>query len=440
MNKLGLGIAVVVIGGLAAVPYITGVVIERQLSGMKALPGMGAGGVWSVDSYQRGYLSSEVTSSLTFNTGDEQVVLHFKQDISQVPSWDGRYASIRSVWVPDTNVKPEVEKLFNGKEPVVFNTALNILGGSHTRGDIAPVNVEGLDFSGGKVTIDTARNGHFGYGMVIDNFSAIDPESRTGSDIPVVLKGINLTAEGQMAANGIAWDGQAELKVASLSKGQEGSIQGLGITMSSKRTGDDFAVTTGFDVAKADFPNMPAASRNMTNLAYHFSLSRLDALAIEKIYMQIQQAQKQGKTDQKQLTQAMTLTLMSEMPALLNRGPQFELKPARMTMPSGDVVLNFSVALPPGHATEVMSNPMSLLNLLDMQGDFTVPQAALKAMLSESGQADDDTQLNALIQAGYVSRDNGLLKTKFTFKSGHLTINDKPSDDLLGSLGALVPR
>jgi uncharacterized protein YdgA (DUF945 family) len=440
MSKLGVAIAAVVIGGLAAAPYVTGVIIEKQLSGMKALPGMGSGAVWSVDSYQRGYLSSTATSRLTINTADEHLVIHFKQDISQVPSWDGRYASIRSVWVPDANVKPEVEKLFNGKEPVVFTTALNIMGGSHTQGDIAPVNVAGLDFSGGKVTIDTARNGHFAYGMVIDNFSAVDPESSTGSDIPVVLKGINLTAKGQMAASGIAWDGQAELKVASLSKGQEGSIQGLGITMSSKRTGDDFAVSTGFDVAKADFPNMPTATRDMTNLAYHFRLSRLDAPAIEKIYMQIQQAQKQGMTDQKQLTQAMTLTLMSEMTALLNRGPQFELKPARMTLPSGDVVLNFSVALPPGHASEVMSNPMSLLDLLDMQGDFSVPQATLMTALNESGQAADDTQLNALVQQGYISRDNGLLKTKFAFKSGHLTINDKPSDNLLGTLGAMVPR
>ena len=54
MGKLAGAIAVVVVGGLAAVPYVTGVMIEKQLTTMKTLPGLGSDFVWSVDSYQRG--------------------------------------------------------------------------------------------------------------------------------------------------------------------------------------------------------------------------------------------------------------------------------------------------------------------------------------------------------------------------------------------------
>ncbi|HUN00327.1 MAG: YdgA family protein [Halothiobacillaceae bacterium] len=440
MGKLGVAIAVVVVGGLAATPYVTGVLIEHKLSGIKALPGMGGGAVWSVDSFQRGYLSSTATSSLTLNTDDEHLVIHFKQEISQVPSWDGSYATIRSVWVPDADVKPKIDKLFNGKEPVVFNTALTVFGDSHTQGIVAPVSVEGVDFSGGKITIDTARSGHFDYGMAIDHFSVQNPESTAPSEAPVVLKGIQLIADGQMSAHNIAWDSQAALKIASASKGTEGALQGFSLSMNSKRTGDDYALTMGFDLDKADLPDMPIAMRDMSHFHYRFSLSRLDAPAIEKLYLQMQQAQQQGVTDTTQLAQAMTATMISELPALLNRGPKFEVNPVRITLPAGDVVLNFSAELPPGHGAEGLSNPTGLLDLLSMKGDFTVPRAALIAALNESGQAADDAQLDTLIQQGYVSFDNGLLKTKFVYKDGHLSINDKPSDNLLGILGAMAPR
>lgn len=440
MSKLGFAIAAVVVGGLAAAPYVTGVMIENQLSGMKALPGMGAGAVWSVDSFERGYLTSTATSRLTLNTGDERVVIHFKQTINQLPGLDGSYARIRSIWVPDATIKPEVDKFFAGKEPVVFNTAIGIFGGTQTQGTIAPVSAEGADFSGGKITLDTARNGHFAYGMSIDHISWLDFESTKRPETPIVIKGVNLTADGQMGADHIAWDSQAALKIASMSKGAEGAMQGFGLTMTSKRTGDDYAVTMGFDVKNADFPDMPAAMRDMSNLQYHFSLSRLDAPAVEKIYVQIRQAQQQGITDTEQLTQAMTASMMSELPAILNRGPKFELNPVRATLPAGDMVLNFSVELPPGHGAEGLRNPMGLLALLDMKGDFTVPQAALITALSQSGQAANDTQLNALIQQGYIARDNGMLKTKFAFNNAHLTINDKPADNLLGVLGAMAPK
>lgn len=440
MNKLGMAIGVVVIAGLAAVPYVSGMMIEQSISGTKALPGMGQSVIWSVDSFQRGYLSSTATSHLTIVTPAERVVLHFKQEISQVPGLDGRYASIRSTWVPDAAMKPDIDKLFAGKQPLVLNTALTIFGGSHTQGVIAPVVAEGLNFSGGTVTIDTASSGHFAYGMAIDGLSAIDPEEAVQSPVPVIFKGVNLAADGQMSAHDVVWDSQAVLKVASVSKGQEGSLSGLGLTMKSQRTGDDYAVNMGFDVAHAEFPDAPESTRDIKDMKFNFSLSRLDAPAVEQIYQQAQQAQKQGMTDPDQLTQAMTMTMMSQLPALLNRGPKFAINPISFNLPAGEVTLDFSAELPPGHGSEGMSNPMSLLTLLDMKGDFSVPEAALNIALNQAGQAADETQLNQMIQKGYVLRSNGMLKTKFAFNTGHLTINDKPADDLLGTLGALAPR
>ena len=354
-----------------------------------------------------------------------------------MPSLDGRYAQIRTVWVPDADMKAEVEKVFSGKEPVVMNTGLTVWGGSNTQGVIAPMQDDELAFSGGTFSIDTEKNGHFNYGFNADRLSVKDTDMAEGdAAIPMVIQGLDLKSAGQMEASHIAFNSQTVFKVASMSKGAEGSVDGLTFTADTQRTGDDFAVNAGADIAKVSLPDSSASLRDMKNLSYHVSLSRLDAPAMEKIYRQVEQMKTTGSIDEAQLTQV----VMGELPALLNRGPKFEFKPISFEAPAGKTVLNFSAELPAGQGAQMMSNPLLALDLLSMQGDLVMPKATLTAAMAESGQSADESQIDALVSEGYVSDDKGLLKTKFAFQKGHLTINDKPSDDLLHVLGALMPN
>jgi uncharacterized protein YdgA (DUF945 family) len=90
-----------------------------------------------------------------------------------------------------------------------------------------------------------------------------------------------------------------------------------------------------------------------------------------------------------------------------------------------------------------MSNPTSLLNLLDMKGDFSVPEAVYQAAQAEAGsdrQAMNEQQLQQMVQKGYVTQSNGMLSTNFAFKEGQLTINGQPANDLLGVMAAMSPR
>ena len=158
MNKLAIGLGVVIVAGVAAAPYVSGVMIEKRLQSVSALPGMSDGVTWSLDSYQRGYLGSTATSHITIAGADgERYLIHFKQTIDQIPRIDGRYASIQTVWVPDADMKPQVEQLFSGKDPVVLNTALNVFGGSRTLGEFAPINQPQVKFSGGTLTSTRRR-------------------------------------------------------------------------------------------------------------------------------------------------------------------------------------------------------------------------------------------------------------------------------------------
>ena len=445
MNKLAIGLGVVIVAGVAAAPYVSGMMIEKRMQSVSALPGVSDGMTWSMDSFQRGYLSSTATSHLTLATADGQrYFVHFKQTIDQVPNIDGRYATIRTVWVPDADMKPEVERLFAGKEPMVLNTTLSVFGGSHTEGDFAPINQPQVTFSGGKVTIDAAASGKFAYTGAFDSLNITGKKDEAGMPQSAAFKGITLDADGVMDKKShIAWNSQFAMKVASLTVGNEGAVSGLALTSHSLRTGDNFAVDVGLNVAKADFSTAPPAFRSMNDLKFKYGVSRVDAPAFEEIIKQIQQAQKQGANDPDQMKQVMGMTVMSHLPALLDAGPKFEIDPISFKLPDGTVALHFSAELPPGHGSDGMSNPTSLLDLLDMKGDFSVPEAVYQAVQAEAGpdrQAVNQQQLEQMIQKGYVTQIGGMLSTNFAFKDGQLTINGQPANDLMGVMAAMSAR
>jgi uncharacterized protein YdgA (DUF945 family) len=443
MNKLVLGLGVVIVAGAAAAPYVSGMVIEQRLKSTTALPGVSDGMAWSVDSFQRGYLSSTATSHLTFDSAEgDRIEVHFKQTINQMPSLSGRYATIETVWVPDAKMKPEVDRLFAGKEPMVLNTSLNIFGGSHTEGVFAPINQPEVTFSGGKLTIDTAASGKFSY---TGAFDSLNVSNKGGDeDIPdsAGFKGITLDADGVMDTKShIAWNGQFVMKVASVTVGEEGSLSGLTLTSHSKRTGDNFAVDLGLDLAKAEFSAAPPAFRSMQDFKFKYGFSNIDAPAMEDVIKKIQQAQKQGEDDPEQMKQVLTMSVMGNLPALLNAGPKFEIDPISFKLPGGTVVLHFSAELPPGHGSDGMSNPTSLISLLDMKGDLSVPEAVYQEVQTVAGpdrQAASQQQLEQMIQKGYVTQANGALSTKFAFNAGQLSINGQPANDLMGVLGAVL--
>ncbi|ANJ67849.1 hypothetical protein A9404_11080 [Halothiobacillus diazotrophicus] len=433
------GVGVIVLGGLAAAPYVSGMLIEQRLQGMKVVPGMGGGTVWSLDAYERGYLHSTAKSSVRFDFGKgAPLVLHFRQDIDQIPGLDGRYATVRTVWVPDADQKAAVQEIYGDKDPVSFTTILRMNGSSHTDGDFTPVNKDGVTFSGGKFVQDTTADGRFTSGLTIDSFSATQPKTGNSPPETVTVSGIDLKADGRMSEKHIVWDSNIALNVASMKAGDQGNVSGLSVTGQSARTGDDarFEVTVG--AQKFDFPEAPAWAKPITDMRVNYGLSRISAPVVEKVVAQIQKAKARGDLDSKQLSDDVRETLMSEMPALLDKGPIFTMNPIRFTVPSGPVDFHLSVELPPGHGADGAKNPMLLISLLKVNGDFSAPESLMMDMMAEQGKAENGRKnLDALVQQGYVTQANGMLSTKFAFTDGKLTVNGQPADQMAGMLGAL---
>lgn len=442
MKKVIAGVVgLVVVGGLAAAPYVSGMMIEQRLTGMKVVPGVGSGVIWSLDSFQRGYLHSTAESSVRIDIGEgAPFVLHFKQDIDQMPGLDGRYATIHTVWVPDADQKAAVQEIYGDTPPITFDTVLRVTGSSHTVGTLTPVNKDGVKFSGGQFVQDTASDGRFTSGLTIDSFEASKPDGKSGPQ-SVTVKGIALQADGQMTPEHIVWDSNVEMKVASMDMGGEGGMSGLSLTGKSSRTGDDAAFDITFGVQKFDFPGAPDWAKPITDMRVNYALSRISAPVMEKVIEQIQAAKAQGPLDSEQLGKELGQTMIGEMPALLDRGPIFTMNPVSFTVPAGTVTLHLSAELPPGHGEEGSKNPLMLISLLKVQGDYSAPESLMMDMMAEQGPAKAENgqkNLDALVQQGYVTRENGILSTKFAFIDGKLTINGQPADQMAGMLGALA--
>ncbi len=436
MNKLGLVAAVVVVGAVAAAPFVSGMMIEQRIKAYQLPASVPVGTVWHLDSYQRGYLHSTALSTLSFSSPSlaEPMRIQIKQDIDQVPGLDGRLATIRTTWLPTPEVKAELAKVLGDKEPVAFDTAVLLTGATHTTGTIAAFSMPQAQFSGGTIRLDTAKGGAFDFLMTVDSLSAQDPQDPQ----PTVLKGMKIDGKGVMAPDGVAWNSDFKMSIDSLAA-EQGHVDGVMISGNSVLVGEALNTGVGIDIKSLDFPDLPAAAKGIHDVAIHYRLDGLDKTALTAITEQLRAAQKTEGSDPEQIKQAITMAFMTQLPALLNRGVSFQINPFGFTTHAGKVALNLSVTMPAGHGSEALSNPMGLIEVLTIKGDYTAPQALMSEALGETGEASPaESQINQLIQAGYINANQGILTTNFAFEHGKLSINGKPADDMLGALGALA--
>lgn len=435
MNKLGLVAAVVVVGGVAAAPFVSGMMIEQRFKSYQLPVSVPAGTAWHLDSYQRGYLHSTALSTLSFSSPSlsEPVRIQIKQDIDQMPGLDGRLATIHTTWLPTPEVKAELAKVLGDKEPVAFDTAVLLTGGTHTTGTLAAFSVPQAQFSGGNIQLDTTKGGDFNFLMTVASLAAQSPDDPS----PVVLKGMKIDGKGVMSPEGVAWDSQFNMAIDSLAT-DKGQIGGVVFSGTSAKVGDVLNTGVGVDIKTINFPDLPPAAKGMRNASIHYRVDGLDIKALTAITQQLRDAQKAG-SDPEQIQQAATLALMTQLPDLLNHGVSVQISPAAFETNAGKVALNLSVSLPAGHGQAALSNPMGLIDVLTVKGDYTAPQALMNEALGETDEAPaTQSQINQLIQAGYINANQGVLSTNFVFEHGKLSINGKPADDLLGALGALA--
>lgn len=438
MKKWAIGLVAVIGAGVAAAPFVSGMMIEQRFKAYQLPAGVPAGTEWHLDAYQRGYAHSTALSTLSFASPElkEPIRVQIKQEIDQVPSLTGRLATVRTTWVPSAQVKAELRKLLGDKPPVVLNTAMMLSGATHTTGTLAAFSVPTVQFSGGTLSLDTSKNGHFDFSMAADSLKATDTETPGDNAQPVMMSGLKMGASGVLSPEGVAWDSQFHLGIDSLSSGANGHVGGITLTGKSAQVGSGVNTALGFDIKNVDVPDLPPAAKGMRHIKLHYRIDGLDTKALTAIVQQVRAAQN-AHSDPEQIKQAASMALMAHLPALLNNGVTVQVNPLGFDTDAGKVAFNLSINLPAGQGQQLLKNPTAVISVLTIKGDYSAPQALMNAALSESGKQSETEQINQLIQQGYIKADQGVLSTHFLFEKGQLSINGKPANGLLGAVGAL---
>lgn len=444
MKKVLLALLILVVAGVAAVPYVTGGVIEGRLKHKPHLPGLPKGMAWQVDHFDRGYLRSTATSTLTFHRGNTApVVLHFKHEINQVPALDGSYATIHTEWVPqDPAVKSKLAEFFGDGPVVAIDTRMLLDGSTTSSGDIPAVDRNGLRFSGASMKADTSPSGHFTYHleaakMILDSAKLPAADGATQAKGKIEMRGLAVDSVGQVASDGEVWNGKGRIAVQQIS-GQgtpEGDIHmdGLVVHFQNARQGQNVSMIVGYGIR-----HFASAKVSFDNAQLKIKMSHLDAQALMRLQNQLEEVSNTASGNTQEQQQRVMGAVMMELPQLLDHGLRIDVDPFRADMAQGPVIMHLSAELPP-HAMKGQASPLALINKLDIKGDLSVPVALLAdAQPHAPGQPTAMQKLDPLVQKGYVTQKNGQITSTVTFSGGHLTINGVPADNLLAS--ALSPH
>lgn len=106
------------------------------------------------------------------------------------------------------------------------------------------------------------------------------------------------------------------------------------------------------------------------------ALRNLDAVSLNKIQEQLQTASNSNLTEAQQ--QVLMLTLLPELPKLLGRGAEFEVKQFQISMPQGLIVATGKVSIL--KQANLAQNPLQLINALQANVNAEVPVAWLESV------------------------------------------------------------
>jgi uncharacterized protein YdgA (DUF945 family) len=120
----------------------------------------------------------------------------------------------------------------------------------------------------------------------------------------------------------------------------------------------------------------------------------------------------------------MMTALRQPLQALLLEQPEMQIDRVSLATAQGQGQVTGLVRLVGFSAADFQGPPALLMGKLDVKLDLSIDEAFLKSLPGAAASAL--TQLQPLIDQGYVTRSNGGLHSQFLFRAGQLTLNGKP--------------
>lgn len=136
---------------------------------------------------------------------------------------------------------------------------------------------------------------------------------------------------------------------------------------------------------------------------------------------------------------------------LLKHQPEIRIDRISFNSAQGEARLAASARLGEVSA-EALASPPMLMEKLQADAEIAFPEALMAAFAADDeeagavGAGHDSTsamieqQLGALAGQGYITRDQGVIRSRIELKDGELTANGKPFAPMLGGAPAPVMR
>ena len=196
-------------------------------------------------------------------------------------------------------------------------------------------------------------------------------------------------------------------------------------------------------VAKMGAEGVQIGEQNYGPAHYDFSLKHLHARTTAKLYRAMMKMYSDPAMLAAAGSPATALAPLAEPGLeLLKHNPEFRIDRLSFRTPQGEAAVSASARLKDAKP-EDLANPMMLIAKLEAGADLSLPESLLGNMsggamhaAGEDAKPDPEMaamqaqmieqQLAGFAGQGYITRANGLVRSKIEFRDGQLTVNGKP--------------
>lgn len=358
--------------------------------------------------------------------------------------------------VLDGKMQQEIAKLIGDKKPLTAHTVYRFDGGGTS--DVAspafaatfpgeqPDTVNRLSWEGFRATVDFTRNLQ-SYTMTGD---APKLEVLDGKGVSAVMSGLRFEGEQKRIFDDepLLYSGTQRFTVAQVSITDKNAREA---PVLFKQVAYDIALPVNGEfidmVAKMGAEGVQIGEQNYGPAHCDLSLKHLHARTTAKLYRAMLQTYADPAALAAAGDPARALAPLSEPGLeLLKHNPEFRLDRLSFRTAQGEAAVSASAKLKDARP-EDLANPMMLMAKLEASIDLALPEVLLDnmsggAMYAASEEAKPDPEMAAMqeqmieqqlagfAEQGYITRANGLVRSKIEFRDGQLTVNGKPFDPM----------
>jgi uncharacterized protein YdgA (DUF945 family) len=403
--------------------------------------------------YERGVFSAreaitlEISNTLAEDAANSTPLrVTLKNAIRHGPFPNGAFAlgSATGVVEFDEGIRKYVQEAFGGKPAVEIHTVYNFTGGVRSRlsstafrftlpGETEDAQImlsgDGLELSG-EFSRGLARYSVHGG---IPRFEMVTPENRRMALTRLVID----VEQERLFPDELLFTGSQKISLAGLEidpgpnpdddELPKFTLTELKYDLQARASGEFIDQRTQIGAA-----GLRIGEQEYGPVVYDYSLNHLHARTLGMLDDKLASIDPRVLLDKdRRLTKAFE-PMKNDFISLLTQGAILSVDRVAFRLPEGDVSFNARFRLD-GGKPEDFNSPLRLIGKFDTTAELSLPEKSIGTLLDSADEEEAHSRaetvgeiVTRLVQQGYATNDNGILRIRLVFNKGQLLLNDKP--------------